>query len=581
MVGLCTSEALVSSSTSFLPRSLWTRGGSEGTRGPKNPLKCVLQVPRSSLAGVGDDNQDDETRVRNRINTKKRNIQAQEAIVDHPIPAEFIAETNLPTDVGHFRLRAYRTSKGSNEYTGTEPCVIYHPDKSPFGQNGVLKENVPVRIHDQCLTSEVFGSQRCDCKEQLKMSLEFIASNGGAVIYMQQEGRGIGLANKVHAYSLQDIGFDTVDANLHLGLPEDARQYGAVPSILEDLQIASIKLMTNNPRKVDRLRALGVNIEDTVPMVVPQTNPYNQKYLKSKLDRMNHMNLSPLFVKNGGMVPKRMNKLVQNYITEGEEMAANAVHLSLAPDGQSIHEDAVVKEETQLGVLAKQDGYCFGRKSVEDAIQAVKEGKMVVVVDDMNRENEGDLIMAADACTPDDMAKIVRYSSGVICIAMEGKRMDELNLPAMVSNNEDPKSTAFSVTVDATKENGITTGISAVDRAKTVNLLADPNTKPKDFARPGHIFPLRAREGGVLSRDGHTEAAIDLSILAGRAPSGILCEIVSEENPVEMARLPELKRFCKRHGFVLTSIVDIAQYRRDMERLEVELLEEIDSSDES
>ena len=166
------------------------------------------------------------------------------------------------------------------------------------------------------------------------------------------------------------------------------------------------------------------------------------------------MNLSPLFVKNGGMVPKRMNKLVQNYITEGEEMAANAVHLSLAPDGQSIHEDAVVKEETQLGVLAKQDGYCFGRKSVEDAIQAVKEGKMVVVVDDMNRENEGDLIMAADACTPDDMAKIVRYSSGVICIAMEGKRMDELNLPAMVSNNEDPKSTAFSVTVDATKENG-------------------------------------------------------------------------------------------------------------------------------
>lgn len=160
MVGLCTSEALVSSSTSFLPRSLWTRGGSEGTRGPKNPLKCVLQVPRSSLAGVGDDNQDDETRVRNRVNTKKRNIQAQEAIVDHPIPAEFIAETNLPTDVGHFRLRAYRTSKGSNEYTGTEPCVIYHPDMSPFGQNGVLKENVPVRIHDQCLTSEVFGSQR-------------------------------------------------------------------------------------------------------------------------------------------------------------------------------------------------------------------------------------------------------------------------------------------------------------------------------------------------------------------------------------------------------------------------------------
>jgi 3,4-dihydroxy 2-butanone 4-phosphate synthase/GTP cyclohydrolase II len=111
---------------------------------------------------------------------------------------------------------------------------------------------------------------------------------------------------------------------------------------------------------------------------------------------------------------------------------------------------------------------------------------------------------------------------------------------------------------------GITTGISATDRARTVNLLADPKSKHIDFARPGHIFPLRAREGGVLARDGHTEAAVDLSVLAGRSPSGILCEIVSEENPVEMARLPELKRFCKKHGFVLTSIVDIAQYRRDM-----------------
>ena len=110
---------------------------------------------------------------------------------------------------------------------------------------------------------------------------------------------------------------------------------------------------------------------------------------------------------------------------------------------------------------------------------------------------------------------------------------------------------------------GVTTGISAVDRAKTVNILADPNSKPTDFYRPGHIFPLRAREGGTLARDGHTEAAVDLSALAGRSPTGILCEIVSEENPVEMARLPELKRFCRKYGFVLTSIVDIAQYRRE------------------
>ena len=117
---------------------------------------------------------------------------------------------------------------------------------------------------------------------------------------------------------------------------------------------------------------------------------------------------------------------------------------------------------------------------------------------------------------------------------------------------------------------GITTGISATDRAKTVNLLADPEAKDFDFHRPGHIFPLRAREGGVLARDGHTEAAVDLSVLAGRAPSGILCEIVSEEDPVEMARLPELKRFCKKHGFVMTSIVDIAQYRKDMNLLDLD-----------
>jgi 3,4-dihydroxy 2-butanone 4-phosphate synthase / GTP cyclohydrolase II len=184
-------------------------------------------------------------------------------------------------------------------------------------------------------------------------------------------------------------------------------------------------------------------------------------------------------------------------------------------------------------------------------------------VDDMNRENEGDFIMAADQCTALDMAQIVRYSSGVVCIALEGARMDELRLPPMVSTNEDPKGTAFSVTVDATKEHGISTGISASDRSQTVRLLADPTTTALDFNRPGHLFPLRAREGGVLERDGHTEAAVDLARLAGRSPAGILCEIVSEENPTEMMRLPEMKRFAKRHGYILTSIVDLIQYRRE------------------
>jgi 3,4-dihydroxy 2-butanone 4-phosphate synthase/GTP cyclohydrolase II len=422
------------------------------------------------------------------------------------------------------------------------------------------------------------------------MALEYIRENGGAIIYLQQEGRGIGLANKVAAYALQDEGMDTVDANLHLGFPEDARQYGAVPNILKDMKIGSIRLMTNNPRKVHRLKALGVEICETLPMVIPKTNQYNYRYLEAKHERMAHANLSPLFAKNGNMMPKRKSA-VEDSVTEREGETTNVMEVSVDLDQPPEGTD---EDEKEAGVTAREDGYCFGRQSVEDAIQAVREGKMVVVVDDMDRENEGDLIMAADACTPEDMAKIVRYSSGVICIAMEGKRMDELKLPAMLANNEDPKGTAFSVTVDATREHGkfsptaknrvwlqrtgtniyvyfipgITTGISAADRAKTVNLLADPNTKATDFARPGHIFPLRSREGGVLTRDGHTEAAVDLSILAGRSPAGILCEIVSEEKPTEMARLPELKRFCRQHGFVLTSIVDIAQYRRDIEQPE-------------
>lgn len=562
MLGMCTSEALVPSSNAFLPRGMRARGGADA-------VTCRSSTLKSEVNDINGESKTKGVTINgsNGIKIKPINGKSQKSVaksngmkldyVDHPIPAEFIAETNLPTDVGQYRLRAYRTPKTSNEFSGNEPVVIYSADKPPFGTNAEFRQGVPVRIHDQCLTSEVFRSQRCDCKQQLKMALEYIQENGGAIVYMQQEGRGIGLANKVAAYSLQDAGMDTVDANLHLGFPEDARQYGAVPSILKDMKIASIKLLTNNPRKVQRLRDLGVDIRGTEPMVVPSTNPFNHKYLEAKHARMNHTNLSPLFINNGNMAPKRAS-LADDYVCEGEEMAANSIHLSLETE-------VIDDEDSQAGVTAADDGYCFGRQSVEDAIAAVREGKMVVVVDDMDRENEGDLIMAAEACTPEDMAVIVRYSSGVVCVGMEGKRMDELKLPAMVTNNEDPKGTAFSVTVDASKEHGISTGISARDRSKTVQMLADDKMTAADFLRPGHIFPLRAREGGVLARDGHTEAAVDLSILAGRGRAGLLCEIVSEENPTEMARLPELKRFCKKHGFVLTSIVDIAQYRRDTE----------------
>ena len=277
------------------------------------------------------------------------------------------------------------------------------------------------------------------------MAMKHVHEHGGAVIYLQQEGRGIGLANKVAAYALQDVGLDTVDANLHLGLPEDCRNYGAIPAILHDMKIGSIKLMTNNPRKVDRLKDLGVKIVGNVPMVVKSTDPFNHRYLAAKHERMDHMNLEQLFE------PEPLNGTIlgETYISEnnGQEMATNAIKMSLT----AIPKEDDVDEE---GCLARDDGYCFGRQSVEDAIAATRRGQMVVVVDDMNRENEGDLIMAADLCTPEDMAFIVRYSSGVICIAMDEERMDQLNLPQMIENNEDPKSTAFTVTVDAAPKHG-------------------------------------------------------------------------------------------------------------------------------
>jgi 3,4-dihydroxy 2-butanone 4-phosphate synthase/GTP cyclohydrolase II len=404
------------------------------------------------------------------------------------------------------------------------------------------------------------------------MALRYIQKHGGFIIYLQQEGRGIGLANKIAAYALQDVGFDTVDANLHLGFAEDCREYDVVNSILDDMKVASIQLLTNNPRKVHKLTQQGITVDRTLPMVVPSTNPNNYKYMETKEKRMNHANLATLLAQDSRKVERKQEAVVSSamapldddiphlaneYINNGTEMSANAVQVSLM-----LEEDDAVEE---LGVEAKEDGYCFGHQSVVDAITAVSRGEMIVVVDDMDRENEGDFIMAADMCTDLDMARIVRYSSGVVCIGLEGDRLQELELPPMVTNNQDPKGTAFAVTVDATKEHGITTGISAGDRAATMRLLADPTSKPTDFHRPGHIFPLRARSGGVLSRDGHTEAAVDFAKLAGRSPAGVLCEIVSEENPTEMMRLPEIKRFCQRHGFVLTSIADLQQYRRETE----------------
>jgi 3,4-dihydroxy 2-butanone 4-phosphate synthase / GTP cyclohydrolase II len=201
---------------------------------------------------------------------------------------------------------------------------------------------------------------------------------------------------------------------------------------------------------------------------------------------------------------------------------------------------------------------------IEDAIAAIGEGEIVIVVDDADRENEGDLIMAAEFATPEKIAFFLSHTSGVICVPMTGDRLDALDLPPMVSENTESNRTAFTVSVDC--RHGTTTGISAADRAATIAALIDPGTGPADLARPGHIFPLRYREGGVLKRGGHTEAAVDLARMAGLYPAGVLCEVVNADK-TEMARLPELEPFAEEHGLLLISIADLIRHRRQREKL--------------
>jgi 3,4-dihydroxy 2-butanone 4-phosphate synthase/GTP cyclohydrolase II len=199
---------------------------------------------------------------------------------------------------------------------------------------------------------------------------------------------------------------------------------------------------------------------------------------------------------------------------------------------------------------------------VERAIKDVAAGRAVVVVDDQDRENEGDLIFAAELATPELLAFMVRYSSGFVCAPLTEAEADRLELPPMYHTNQDRRGTAYTVTVDA--RTGVSTGISAADRAHTIRLLADASTTSVDLARPGHVVPLRARDGGVLRRPGHTEAAVDLAVLAGLRPAGVLCELVNDDGT--MQRLPQLRRFADSHGLALISIADLIAYRRRTER---------------
>jgi 3,4-dihydroxy 2-butanone 4-phosphate synthase/GTP cyclohydrolase II len=201
--------------------------------------------------------------------------------------------------------------------------------------------------------------------------------------------------------------------------------------------------------------------------------------------------------------------------------------------------------------------------AIERAIADIAAGKPVLVTDDADRENEGDLIFAAEKATPDLVGFMVRYTSGYICVPLEESDCDRLDLPPMFHVNQDKRGTAYTVTVDARE--GVSTGISAADRAHTIRLLADPDATAADFTRPGHVVPLRAKPGGVLRRAGHTEAAVDLCRLADLRPAGVLCEVVSQKDPQDMARSEELEAFAAEHGLTMVSIADLIAYRRRTE----------------
>jgi 3,4-dihydroxy 2-butanone 4-phosphate synthase/GTP cyclohydrolase II len=204
--------------------------------------------------------------------------------------------------------------------------------------------------------------------------------------------------------------------------------------------------------------------------------------------------------------------------------------------------------------------------SIGEAIEELKAGRMIVVVDDEDRENEGDLTMAAEMTTPEAVNFMATHARGLICLAITGEKADELELTPMTPNNTARCGTNFTVSIDA-KGRGVTTGISAYDRAQTILAAVDPCSRPEDLGRPGHIFPLRARPSGVLERRGQTEAAVDLARLAGLHPSGVICEIMNEDG--SMARLPQLLRFCVKHDLKMITVEDLALYRLEREAIEL------------
>ena len=398
------------------------------------------------------------------------------------ITAYIVSSCNLPTKFGIFKLDIHRI----NNLDIPVLCKNIENYNSNFE-----RKNFPlVRVHDACMTSEIFSSLRCDCDEQLQLSMKLINKHDGIIIYTPNEGRGIGIANKINAYNVQDkYKLDTYEANLYLDLPEDCRDYNYVPNILEEYNINRIKLLSNSKLKIKRLRDLGIQILEFYPVLIAP-NKFNKKYLLSK---------------------RKMN--------------------------------VINNDETNI--------YC----SVEDAIIELKKNKPIIITDNEDRENEGDLIYPAESITPEIMAFIIKYTSGLICCAMHHTIIDNLKLPQMVTDNTDIHKTAFTVSVDY--KIGTTTGISASDRAITCNKLCTETSK--DFTMPGHMFPLRANPGGINTRPGHTESSIKMCELAGFKPAAVISEITSDDK-ITMADKYCLEALATKHSLKIISISKILEY---------------------
>ena len=409
-----------------------------------------------------------------------------------------VASTRLPTQWGLFVALVFERSFADEARPAETALAIVLGD---------LTHGVPLlRIHSECLTGEMFRSLRCDCADQLDIAMREIAKEGcGLVIYEHQEGRGIGLTAKLRAYGLQDAGLDTIDANLALGFVSDARDFTLPAAILNELDIRRVRLLSNNPLKSRALAEAGIEVLEQVPCEATP-GPHSFGYLRTKKDRLGH--------------------------------------------ALSFGQPALSSEQ------ASPASHHFA--SIEEALRELQAGRMVVVVDDPDRENEGDLVMAAEMITPEAISFMAARGRGLICLAMTAERLGELKIERMVPESSALGGTAFTVSIDV-KGHGVTTGISAHDRAQTIRAAIDPRSDPEDFARPGHVFPLSARSGGVLERRGQTEAAVDLASLAGLYPAGVICEIMNDDGT--MARVPDLVRFCRDHRLLMVTVADLARYR--------------------